>query len=65
MRLYLDGREIGSALSVNGVPQAGEAFPFMVGRRSGPGSHDGFRGQLDDVRVYSRALSPEEIEQIQ
>ena len=59
IRLYVDGREIETAtqkdsLSGSIISQA----PFTVGRRS-PGSV--FNGFVDDVRIYDRELSADEV----
>lgn len=59
MRLYLDGVQIDSAGNaeppvLNGPDQIG------VGHQPGNDVHE-FTGQIDDVRIYDRALSAEEI----
>jgi hypothetical protein len=56
--LYVDGQPSGSAAGIAVDP--GPALPFAIGRA---GAYDGlyFHGAIDDVRIYDRALSPEEI----
>jgi hypothetical protein len=60
LRLYVDGREAGSREI--GRPRSLGGGPLALGRRqdnSGDGYH--FRGVLDEVRVYGRALSAAEV----
>ncbi|MBI5831591.1 MAG: LamG domain-containing protein [Armatimonadetes bacterium] len=60
LRLYVDGKPRG-ALSVN-KPRPVANVPLMLGMRgdrSGDGYH--FAGALDEVRVWRRALSAEEV----
>jgi hypothetical protein len=61
LTIYLDGRAAASGGSETGNYGA-SAFPLNI---AGGGVFDdignAFLGQLDDVRVYSRALSPEEL----
>ncbi|HVR84684.1 MAG TPA: LamG-like jellyroll fold domain-containing protein [Planctomycetota bacterium] len=54
--LYIDGKPAGTAIR-NGEP-AGGAHPLTFGYA---GYHGFFAGQLDDVRLYDRALSMSEI----
>ena len=60
LRLYMDGRERGSkAVNKRRVPGTG---PLAIGRRqdnSGDGYH--FRGVVDEIRIYGRALAAAEI----
>ncbi len=57
-RVYVDGREVGS-LDKPGKLVVGKKAPVMIGSSGGTGEF--FDGMLDDLRVYSRALSSEEI----
>ena len=60
LRLYMDGRERGKqAINKKRIPGTGA---LALGRRqdnSGDGYH--FRGAVDEVRIYGRALTAEEI----
>lgn len=60
--LYVDGVLYASTTVANaGVQPSGE---FMIGGLygcSGPGCNDGFKGDIDDVRVYDRALTGAEV----
>ncbi len=57
MRVYLDGRQIG-ALERRGAIVAGGNAPGCIGSSNGG---ECFQGAMDDLRVYSDALTPEEI----
>lgn len=60
MRAYLNGREVhrAAAPAVNFAPRA---VPFYVGRYVEQAKHFEFRGMIDEVKIYHRARSPEEI----
>jgi hypothetical protein len=57
--LYVDGRLQGkpSPCSAN---FSGNDFNFQIGNSQGPGQF-GFDGQIDEARLYNRALSEEEV----
>ncbi|HPP53855.1 MAG TPA: hypothetical protein PK777_12960, partial [Thermoguttaceae bacterium] len=57
MRVYLDGREIGS-LHRPGQITAGGPSPGCIGSSNGG---ECFQGLMDDLRIYAEALSPEQI----
>ncbi len=57
MRVYLDGKQIG-ALSRAGSIKAGGAAVGYIGSLEGK---EPFQGAIDDLRIYSRALSAKEI----
>ena len=59
MRFYADGKEIGAA-SVSGRIDTAGTSPAYIG--SSEGRNEFFPGGIDDVRVYSRALSAKEIQ---
>jgi hypothetical protein len=61
VRLYVDGAEIGSGTATT-ISIAYNELPFEIGNYTtcGGGSY-GFPGDLDEVAVWSRALSAEEI----
>ena len=56
--IYVDGMASGVANNI--VTDVGPALPFAMGR---PGAYDGlyFQGELDDFRIYDRALTPAEV----
>ncbi len=58
MRVYLDGKEIGS-LERPGRITTEKDIPAFIGSSSGSGEF--FQGGLDDLRIYREALTQEEI----
>ncbi len=58
MRVYLDGRQIG-ALERPGVVANNPTVPACIGSLGGSGEF--FQGAMDDLRVYTAALSADEI----
>jgi len=57
MRVYLDGKQIGS-LQRPGTITAGGSAPGCIASTNG---HECFQGSLDDLRVYSDALTADEV----
>jgi hypothetical protein len=58
MRVYLDGKQIASLERPGKIAAEGDV-PAFIGSSSGAGEY--FQGGLDDLRIYSAALSAEEI----
>jgi len=58
IRFYADGQEIGVKTATGSIDTQGEA-PAYIG--SDLGTREFFKGGIDDVRVYNRALSTGEI----
>ncbi len=61
LTFYLDGNA-GTPVTVSGVP-ALSGIPISIGAARNDGL-DGFTGTVDDVRVYSRALSAAEVQSL-
>ena len=61
VRIYVDGVLDNAPPDSHGGPIGTDTRPFYMGGRSGS---DLFDGTLDDIRVYSRALTAEEIQLI-
>ncbi|MBL7219565.1 MAG: family 78 glycoside hydrolase catalytic domain [Phycisphaerae bacterium] len=57
--LYADGKEIGSSKAAGALGTSGKAAAYIG---SSGGSSEFFKGGIDDVRIYARALSGDEIE---
>jgi len=57
-RLYLDGTRVGEVTDLKGEIAAGPS-PLFLGRR---GDKQFLKGAVDDVRLYSRVLSEEELQ---
>lgn len=62
LRLYVDGQL--KLEKINVGPRLLNDAPVLIGRSAGAASPNSFKGIIDDVRVYSRALSAQEIEQL-
>ena len=60
--LYLDGEIDGQGTTSS--PLAGNSLPLRVASTSSPTPSNFFVGIIDDVRVYNRALSQEEIREV-
>ena len=58
IRFYADGQEIGVKTATGSIDTQGEA-PAYIG--SDRGTREFFKGGVDDVRIYNRALSAGEI----
>ena len=58
IRFYADGQEIGVKTATGSIDMQGEA-PAYIG--SDRGTREFFKGGIDDVRVYNRALSKGEV----
>jgi hypothetical protein len=67
MALYLDGVELpcdflnNAGESASDVVYAGGGEHFRVGRHGGSSAGVDFQGNLDDVRIYARVLSPADV----
>lgn len=62
LSLWVDGAVVGTATAPTGSISPGRPFNFDVGRKL-DGS-DYFQGQLDEVRIYKRALTAAELASI-
>jgi hypothetical protein len=61
LRLYLDGDEVSERTNAVFSSLNSRVLPVLVGARSGAGYFD---GEIDDVRVYARALSSTDVAQL-
>jgi len=60
VKLYLNGESVKLAVRVDKVSGSIKSdAPFRIGRRGGDASP--FHGVVDDLRIYGRALAPEEV----
>ncbi|MBO8131048.1 MAG: DUF5123 domain-containing protein [Candidatus Marinimicrobia bacterium] len=62
LKLYLNGKLIGSILDETEYDIASPDLPLYIGNNYG--KHNKLIGAIDDIRMYSYALSPDEIEQL-
>jgi hypothetical protein len=61
IRLYRDGEEIHRQGDVAELPAQNDSGPLRIGFAAGSSGSDAFIGLMDDVGVWGRALSSEEI----
>lgn len=59
LKVYIDGKQSELIVEVNSLSATIKTqVPLTIGRRTGS---ELFNGEVDDVQVYSRALSPDEV----
>jgi hypothetical protein len=63
IRLYLDGVLVGSVNDPTTATLTGDVND-LIGRRNACNSYDVFYGLIDEVMIYNRALSSDEVQQI-
>src|SRR5262249_9230142 len=61
VKVYLDGKEVAINSVVVPRPRVPGKTPLTIGARQDGYDKSFFHGRLDDIRIYGRALSPEEI----
>jgi parallel beta-helix repeat protein len=61
MTLYLDGNIIGATPIVGTITSYNTVLEFGAYPNVAPGPSNVFKGKLDEARIHSRALSPDEI----
>lgn len=57
--IYINGEEVNSSIDTRGIPNPNAALIF--GDAESQHTERNFRGALDDIRIYNRALSSDEI----
>ncbi len=60
--LYVDGNPVGSQPASGTIRQS--SAPVYIGNKPAPNTRDAFHGSIDDARIYNRALSPAEVQQL-
>ena len=63
LRLYVDGVLVASVPDTTTASLVG-AFDDVIGRRNWCGTYDPFYGLIDEVMIYNRALSSDEVQKI-
>ncbi len=61
--VFINGTQIGTAVAASGNIISAP-YPFIIGGRSTIDGNTRFNGSIDDVRVYARALSHQQIREI-
>lgn len=62
MRIYQDGQEVGSIAKNGPLDVSDASVATYIGMN--PGATNRFKGLIDDVRIYSVALSPTQVEAV-
>lgn len=60
--IYIDGQEVATSTDARSIPNPNA--PLLLGDAEGQHPERNFRGLMDDVRLYSRALSESEIQEL-
>jgi len=63
VRLYLDGALVAAAPDATTATLAGP-YDDVIGKRNWCGTYDPFYGLIDEVMIYNRALSSDEVQKI-
>jgi hypothetical protein len=61
-KFYVDGAEVASVSTTATIPYTGLGTKTVIGAHGNNGTTFDFTGKIDDVRVYSRAICPSEIQ---
>src|SRR5262249_15233896 len=61
-KLYVDGVEVASVSTTVTIPYSGLGTKTVIGAHGNGQTTFDFNGKIDDVRIYSRALCPTEIQ---
>jgi hypothetical protein len=64
LRFYVNGSQVASLSTTSSISYTGQGANTVIGRHGNGSSSYDFNGKIDDVRVYSRALCPEQIQEI-
>jgi hypothetical protein len=64
IKLYVDGVEVATAASTATIPYSGAGTKIVVGAHGNGQTTYDFSGKIDDVRVYGRALCPQEVQDV-
>lgn len=62
LQVYTNGATNGSAVSISGEGDISNSYNFAIGRK-GSANESYFNGQINNVRIHSRALSATEVAQ--
>lgn len=61
IRVYMNGQEISYKTPPNPMREAPEGVPYRIEIGSETGDSEVLNGEIDELRIYNRALTPEEI----
>jgi hypothetical protein len=60
-KFYVNGTEVASVSTSVTIPYTGQGTKTVVGAHGNAGTTNDFTGNVDDVRIYNRALCPSDI----
>lgn len=63
MTAYTNG-EVGSPISISSINDLNNTLPLRIGASSNGAGTNFFGGQVDDVRIYDRALTASEVDEL-
>jgi hypothetical protein len=63
-KLYIDGTEAASVSTAVTIPWTGQGTKTVIGAHGHANTTFDFIGKIDDVRIFSRALCPSEIQDL-
>ncbi len=63
LRMYINGVDTGATTPYNGTLNT-TTTNFYIGKLNASGGNYFFKGKIDDVRIYNRALSASEVKQL-
>lgn len=61
LKLYIDGNEKASVAATSAISYSGLGANTFIGRHGNSGSSHDFTGRVDDVRIFNRAIKPDEV----
>ncbi|MBX3427797.1 MAG: LamG domain-containing protein [Pirellulales bacterium] len=61
IKLYIDGNEVASTSAAPAISYSGLGSVTRIGRHGHTSNSFDFTGRIDDVRIYSRAMTPGEV----
>src|SRR3954469_12091650 len=64
LKLYIDGQLAGTATTTASISYTGLGANTVIGRQGNAGTTNDFTGVIDEVRVYSYAISAAEVAQL-
>ncbi len=64
LKLYIDGNEAASTAASSAISYSGLGSNTFIGRHGNSGTNHDFTGRVDDVRIFDRAIKPDEVFQL-
>ena len=61
LKLYINGNEVATASAPGTINYSGQGTTTRIGSHGNTNTTFDFDGRIDDVRIYDRAMTPEEV----